>query len=94
VGGGFHRLRVLATRSETKQATSVLFDVPDPLREVFRWKAGQHVTLRFRLGGEEVRRPYSISDTPHGGGPLRVTVKRHEGGLVSNHVNEIGRAHV
>lgn len=85
--GGFHRLRVLETRAETEQATSLLFEVPEALRETFRWKAGQHVTLRFRLGGEEVRRPYSISDMPEGG-PLRVTVKRHKGGLVSNHVND------
>lgn len=85
--GAFHRLRVSATRAETERATSLLFEVPEGLRETFRWKAGQHVTLRFRLGGEEVRRPYSISDKPEGG-LLRVTVKRHEGGLVSNHMND------
>ena len=84
--GGFHRLRVSGTRTETERATSLLFDVPEALRETFRWKAGQHVTLRFHLGGEEVRRPYSISDRPEGG-RLRVTIKCHEGGLVSNHVN-------
>lgn len=85
--GGFHRLRVSETRAETERATSLLFEVPEGLREAFRWKAGQHVTLRFHLRGEEVRRPYSISDKPEGG-CLRVTVKRHEGGLVSNHVND------
>ena len=85
--GGFHRLRVSATRAETEQATSVLFEVPEPLIETFRWKAGQHVTLRFHLGGREVRRPYSISDMPENGS-LRVTVKRHKGGLVSNYVND------
>lgn len=85
--GGFHRLRVSASRAETERATSLLFEVPEGLRETFRWKAGQHVTLRFHLGGEEVRRPYSISDKPEGG-RLRVTVKRHEGGLVSDHVND------
>ena len=85
--GAFHRLRVAATRAETERATSLLFEVPDALRGTFRWKAGQHVTLRFHLGGEEVRRPYSISAKPEGG-RLRVTVKRHEGGLVSNHVND------
>ena len=85
--GTFHRLRVAATRAETERATSLVFEVPEGLRETFRWKAGQHVTLRFHLGGEEVRRPYSISDKPEGG-RLRVTVKRHRGGLVSNHVND------
>lgn len=84
----FHRLRVLGTRAETREATSLSFHVPPPLRERFRWRAGQHVTLRFNLEGVERRRPYSISETPFGGGPLRITVKRIRRGLVSNHINQ------
>ena len=87
MSGQFHRLRVLETRTETRQATSLLFDVPSVLRDAFRWKPGQHVTLRFALDGEEVRRSYSISDAPMDAGPLRVTVKRVRDGLVSNHIN-------
>ena len=83
---GFQRLRVLETRPETAKATSVVFDVPEALRELFSWQAGQHLTLRFLLEGAEVRRSYSISDTPEGGRPLRITVKRVRGGLVSNHI--------
>ena len=86
--GGFHRLRVLDTRAETRQATSVLFDIPLPLQEAFRWRAGQHVTLRLDIGGAEVRRSYSISDTPEGDGALRITVKRVKNGLVSNYIND------
>lgn len=85
---GFHRLRVLATRAETKDATSVVFDVPPPLAEAFRWRPGQHLTLRFHLEGRDRRRPYSISETPFGDCPLRITVKRVREGLVSNHVND------
>ena len=83
-GDGFHQLRVLDTQAETQQATSVVFETP----ESFRWRAGQHVTLRFQLHGAEARRSYSISDAPVGGAPLRITVKRVQGGLVSNHVND------
>ena len=88
MSGEFHRLRVLETRAETKDATSVIFETPTALRELFRWRAGQHITLRFVIDGGEARRSYSISDTPIEGGPLRITVKRVEGGLVSNHINE------
>ena len=87
VKGEFHRLRVLDTRAETRDATSVSFHVPPPLRETFAWRPGQHLTLRFHLEGQEERRPYTISESPFGGGPMRVTVKRVRGGLVSNHVN-------
>ena len=86
--GGFHRLRVLDTRAETRQAATVLFDIPPPLQEVFRWRSGQHITLRLDIGGTEVRRSYSISDTPEEGGALRITVKRVGNGLVSNHIND------
>lgn len=88
VRGEFHRLRVLETRAETENATTVSFDVPAPLRETFRWRAGQHITLRFHIDGEERRRSYSISETPFGDAPLRITVKRVRGGLVSNHINQ------
>ena len=88
VRGEFHRLRVLETRAETENATTVSFDVPEPLRETFRWRAGQHITLRFHIDGEERRRSYSISETPFGDAPLRITVKRVRGGLVSNHINQ------
>ncbi len=88
VSGEFHRLRVLETRAETKDATTVSFDVPAPLRDTFRWRAGQHITLRFRIDGRERRRSYSISETPCGDSPLRITVKRVRGGLVSNHINQ------
>ena len=87
VKGEFHRLTVLDRRAETKDATSVSFHVPQPLTETFGWRPGQHLTLRFRLDGIEERRPYSVSQSPLGGGPLRVTVKRIRGGLVSNHIH-------
>lgn len=84
----FHSLRVLERRAETRDATSLSFQVPQPLRERFRWRAGQHVTVRFHLEGIEMRRPYSISETPFGDRPLRITVKRIHRGLVSNHINQ------
>lgn len=89
--GEFHRLRVLDVRAETEDAVSVSFAVPSPLRDTFGWRAGQHITLRFLIEGRERRRSYSISEAPLGDGPLRITVKRVRGGLVSNHINESGR---
>ena len=88
VRGAFHRLRVLDVQAETKKTVSVSFAVPSPLRDTFAWRAGQHITLRFNLDGRERRRSYSISETPFGDGPLRITVKRVRGGLVSNHIND------
>ena len=88
MGDGFHKLRVLDTCAETEQATSFRFAVPPHLSDTFLWQAGQHVTLRFWIDGVEVRRSYSISETPVSGVPLRITVKRIKGGWVSHHIND------
>ena len=89
----FHALEVAGIIDEISGgARTVIFDVPEPLRETFAWRPGQHVTLRFHLAGEQARRTYSISSSPAAGDPLRVTVKRIAGGLVSNHVNDAIRA--
>ena len=84
----FHALRVAAVEAETANATSVRFDVPTALADAFRWRPGQHVTLRLTIDGREARRTYSISEAPLAGAALRVTVKRVPDGLVSNHVND------
>ncbi len=81
----FYPLAVAEIRPEIDgAATSVTFDVPSELTEVFRWQAGQHLTLRLRIDGEERRRSYTISNPP--GAALRITVKRVAEGVVSNHI--------
>ncbi len=89
MSGIFHPLTVSNLRPETDDATSVTFDVPAKSSEVFRWRAGQHVTVRFHLEGEEHRRSYSISQPPAPNEILRITVKRVSDGLVSNHINDL-----
>ncbi len=88
MNGQFYRLQVAAIHQETAAATSVEFDLPESLHEIFRWRSGQHVTLRFQLTGEDVRRPYSISSSPWTGELLRITVQRVVDGRVSNHIHD------
>ena len=85
----FYNLNVLDTKTEIGgMAKSVMFEIPDELKSTFQYKPGQHLTLKFRLNGETVRRSYSISCSPYSGDALRITVKRVKSGLVSNHVND------
>lgn len=85
----FHPLTVLDSREEIGGlAKTVMFDVPEILRETFAWRPGQHLSFRFFVEGKEQRRSYSISSSPFTGDPLRITVKRVKGGIVSNHINE------
>lgn len=84
----FYQLKVLETKQETKDSVSVSFDVPYELYETFNYKAGQYLTLKFNLNGQEVRRSYSLCSSPALEEPLRVGVKRVKDGLVSNHIND------
>ncbi len=52
----------------------ITFDVPEALREAFRFTQGQHVTVRTDLGGVGVRRQYSIC-APVASGTLRIAIK-------------------
>ena len=88
MSASFHRLTVAEMVDETAEAKSIRFHVPDELRDAFRFTPGQHLTLRTEIGGEELRRNYSLCVAP-GEGALMVTVKRIAGGAFSNWANDM-----
>jgi len=83
----FHPLRIAEIVPETAAANSIRFDIPHELREAFPFRAGQHLTLRATIDGEEVRRNYSLCTAP-ADSDWMVTVKRIGGGLFSNWVGD------
>ena len=83
----FYPLTVAEIVPETAEANSIRFEVPPELREIFAFKAGQHVTLKAEIGGEEVRRNYSLCTAPDAQDWM-VTVKRIPGGLFSNWIGD------
>jgi len=83
----FHRLKVAELVDETAEARSIRFIVPEELRETFLFKPGQHLTLKAEIGGEDVRRNYSLCVAPQDH-QLMVTVKRISGGVFSNWAND------
>jgi ring-1,2-phenylacetyl-CoA epoxidase subunit PaaE len=83
----FHALRIAEIVPETAEANSIRFEIPPELRDRFAFRAGQHLTLRATLNGEEVRRNYSLCTAPDSNDWL-VTVKRIGGGLFSNWVGD------
>lgn len=82
----FHPLRVREVRPDTDEAVIVSFDVPADQRETFRFTQGQYLTLRADVGGEDLRRSYSICAGVDDG-ELRVGVRKVNGGKFSNWVN-------
>ncbi len=82
----FHRLQVAKVERETRDAVAITFAVPPALTEPFRFIAGQHLTLRVDIDGQDVRRSYSICSGIHDG-ELRIAVKRNPGGVFSEWAN-------
>jgi ring-1,2-phenylacetyl-CoA epoxidase subunit PaaE len=78
---------VANVKHETRDAIADTFDVPPQKREVFRYRQGQHLTLRAMIEGEDVRRSYSICSAVQDD-RLRVAIKRVPGGLFSTWANE------
>ena len=87
----FHRLAVARVEPETRDAVAITFAVPEALREQFRFAQGQHLTLRTAIGGEDIRRSYSICSAVQDG-TLRIAVKKASGGVFSTWANDALKA--
>ena len=82
---GFTVLRVERVDPLTADSVALTFTVPAEHAERFRFAPGQHLTLRRVLDGADLRRTYSVCSSS-AGGPLRVAVKRLDGGAFSSWV--------
>jgi ring-1,2-phenylacetyl-CoA epoxidase subunit PaaE len=87
----FHSLKVAQVSQDAQEAVSIAFEVPDHLREFYRFEAGQHLGIRVQLAGEELRRTYSIVSAP-GDPDLRIGVRVHGHGKLSRHLARQVRA--
>ncbi|MDX1426201.1 MAG: ferredoxin--NADP reductase [Salegentibacter mishustinae] len=78
----FFPLEIKEVIRETPQAVSLSFNIPENLKEEFKFDAGQYITIKAKLGDEELRRAYSLCSAPNSG-EFKVTVKEVEGGKFS-----------
>jgi ferredoxin-NADP reductase len=83
----FAPLRIKRVVRETSDAISLVLDVPAHCATRFRYRAGQFLTLRVTVDGQDLRRCYSMSSAPVED-DLQITVKRDPGGVVSNWLND------
>ena len=82
----FHPLRVRSVEADTAEARVVTFEPADGEAARWHFQPGQHLTLRATVGGQELRRSYSLCAAP--GEPLRVGVRRVAGGAFSSWLHE------
>lgn len=67
-----------------KDAVNVVFEKP----EKFEYVPGQFITIIQEVEGKKIRRAYSLCTTPYEDENPAVTVKRVEGGAMSNYIND------
>lgn len=77
----YFNLTVKKVTRETHNAISIAFAQPSPK---IHYKPGQFLNLIANIGGQEVRRAYSLCSSPFVDDDLIVTVKRVRNGLMSN----------
>ena len=82
----FHALTIKSIAKVTDQSVAITFDIPENLKETFSFKAGQYITLKTTINGEDIRRDYSICASQNSGN-VTVAVKAVEGGTFSVYAN-------
>lgn len=88
----FHKLKVAEVNRETADSVSVVFDVPASLQSEFRYIQGQYLTLKLKVGSEEIRRSYSLCSSPVADKEYRVAIKKVKDGKASTFINDSLRA--
>nr|WP_299071464.1 ferredoxin--NADP reductase [uncultured Allomuricauda sp.] len=83
----FHALKISAVDALTPNSVALTFDVPQNLKSIFDFTAGQYITIKHLVNGEELRRAYSISSAPSSG-KVTVGIKKVPGGTFSVYANE------
>ena len=83
----FYPLKVKDLYKDTEQCSVIEFDIPEDLKDKFKYKAGQYLTLRETLNGEDIRRSYSLCSSPIDD-EWKVAVKQIPDGKFSTHVNQ------
>ena len=87
----FHDIQVQSVHRETAESVVVALDIPDALRADFQFAAGQYLTLRTTIDGEDIRRSYSLCSSP-GDGAWHVGIKKVPGGKFSTYANDVLKA--
>ena len=79
-----HETTVVDTYQMTPRVNGFRLRVPG---HQFDYEPGQHTTIRFESGGEEVVRPYTPTNLP-GSDQLALTIKRYDDGLASSYMHQ------
>ena len=87
--GGWRGARAFVVRRKEHESSEIcsFYLYPRDGEPVLQHQCGQYLGLRLLVDGQEVRRNYSISNSPDAV-HYRISVKREPGGVVSNYLHD------
>lgn len=83
----FYNITVSKIEKTTADSIAVSFQIPENLKDTFKYKQGQYLAFRKIFDGGEVRRSYSLCSSPVTDTELQVDIKVVEGGVFSTWAN-------
>jgi 3-ketosteroid 9alpha-monooxygenase subunit B len=87
--GPWYDLRIARIVEETRDARSVVLEIPEAIAAKFHYRAGQFLSFRVEVDGHKLVRCYSLASSPDADVEHKVTIKRIEDGRVSNWFNQV-----
>lgn len=84
----YQTLTIKEVVNVAKDAVNLVFEQP----ESFEYEPGQFITIIKEVNGKKIRRAYSLCTTPFEDANPAVTVKRVDGGAMSNDLNDNAKA--
>jgi len=80
-----HAVKVSKVLKLNKDAVAIYLDIPDELKETFKYSQGQFLSIQVNINGENYRREYSICSSPYYENDLVISSKKIGNGIVSNY---------
>lgn len=81
-----HPLKVAKIIRLNKDAAAIYFNIPQDLKDVFKYIHGQHISLQININGEKYRREYSLCSSPYYENDFVIASKKIGNGVVSNYL--------
>lgn len=79
-------LRVKRIKKLTKDAVSISLEVPEELKEKFKYTQGQFLSVQVEINGQEFRREYSLCSSPYTDKDHIIASKIISNGTVSSYL--------
>ncbi len=84
----FYKIKVSNIIKETDNTHTLYLEIPNDLSDLFKYKAGQYLTLKININDKIYRRSYSISTSPEVDDKIAITIKKVQNGYISHYIND------